>query len=116
MPGSGRTGHPRTREAALEGDFQRELDLARGGDGLGGTTKSAGSDATVLQVGAGETAVAAWSWTGTRCGTDAEGTTGTHDHPCRGVAKVGTVEDVEKLSSELNFPVCIVTPGDDFHQ
>jgi len=30
VPGSGRTWHPRTHEAALEADPQRELDLAGG--------------------------------------------------------------------------------------
>ncbi len=113
MPGPGKDRAPaRTQEAVLEGDLQRELDLARGGDGSGGSTKPAGSDATVSQVGTGETAVAAW----VVLGTQAEGTTGTHDHPCGGVAKVGTVKDIEKLSSELNIPVCIVAPGDVFHQ
>ncbi len=101
VPGPGRTGHPRTQEAVLESDLQRELDLARGGDGSGGSTKPPGSDATVSQVGAGETAVAAWVFRGTQ----AEGTTGTHIDPCRGVAKVGTVKDIEKLSSELNILV-----------
>ena len=75
------------RKAVLEGDLQRELDLARGGDGLSKYTKTP------------------------RCPA-----TRTHEYPCTGPAKVHVVEQIEELSPELQNSACILSQLNFLHE